>query len=198
LIRAIVSDLGKVLLGFDTEPGWGKVAATCSPRGDLRAHFARVVEGSGFQTGAITPDQFYELLCRECGLAMPFEEFKVAWSDQFWEDAETIELICGAPVEKRYMLSNTNEIHWDWIRARHPEMLSRFDRLIVSHEVGLQKPDPAIFRLVVEETGFRPEEHLFIDDIEANHAGAREIGMDTIVHTDAASLRRDFQRRGLA
>ncbi|MDC7122723.1 HAD family phosphatase [Cellulomonas fimi] len=69
--------------------------------------------------------------------------------------------------------------------------------VLVSGEVGLAKPDPAIFRLLAQRYGVDPADALFVDDSPANVAGAREAGFDGIVFTDAAALRRDLVARGL-
>ena len=54
-----------------------------------------------------------------------------------------------APVKRRYrllLLSNTNELHSRQFRGQFAEVLDRFDRLFLSHEMGLRKPDPRIYR----------------------------------------------------
>ena len=56
-----------------------------------------------------------------------------------------------------------------------------FDDVISSADVGLAKPDPAIYRLAAERLGLTVEECLFIDDMERNIVAAREVGM-TAVH----------------
>jgi len=50
----------------------------------------------------------------------------------------------------------------------------------------------------MRRTGLPPEAHLFIDDLAENVAAARALGMDGIVHTDAAALAEELARRGLA
>ena len=106
-------------------------------------------------------------------------------------------LVRNEVFRRRLLLSNTNELHWSWITDRYAEALRPFDRLLTSHECRLEKPDPAIYRLAIRETGLPPEAHLFIDDIEENVLAAREVGMDAVVHTEAAALRREFAIRGL-
>jgi len=100
-------------------------------------------------------------------------------------------------VEQRVLLSNTNAIHWDWIRSQYAHVLELFDRLVVSHECGLEKPDAAIFRLVEEGSGHPPAAHLFIDDIRENVEGALAVGWDAVQHIDAARLERALAARGL-
>ena len=197
MIEIIVSDLGKVLLPFDTEPVWEQIVAACPECDDTRGVFQEVFAEAGLGKGLTDPEEFYRRLVHRTKMNLSFAEFCRIWSDMFWEDAETIELIMNAPVRERHLLSNTNAIHWDWIVARHGAMLDRFDRLWVSHEMGLEKPDPAIYEQVIRATGRPPEAHVFIDDIGENVEGARSVGMEGILHTDAANLAREFERLGL-
>jgi putative hydrolase of the HAD superfamily len=63
-----------------------------------------------------------------------------------------------------------------------------FDATVISAEVGLRKPDPAIYRLAAERMGLQPAEIAFVDDLPGNLKPARAIGMTTIVHRgDAAA-----------
>ena len=64
-----------------------------------------------------------------------------------------------------------------------------FDPIVISAEVGLRKPDPAIYRLVLERLGVDAEECVFVDDAEPNIAGARALGLEAVLHTDAATTR---------
>lgn len=71
------------------------------------------------------------------------------------------------------------------------------EAVLVSGEVGLAKPDPAIFRLLAHRFAVEPADAVFVDDSPANVAAAREVGFDGIVFTDAPALRRDLVARGL-
>lgn len=62
-----------------------------------------------------------------------------------------------------------------------------FDAVVISGEVGLRKPDPAIYALAAERLGLPPERIVFVDDLAANVRGAVEAGMVGVRHTDAAT-----------
>jgi len=66
-------------------------------------------------------------------------------------------------------------------REDFPEL---FDAVVISHEVGMRKPEPRIFRHAAGLIGLPPDECVFIDDIEANVAAARACGMTGIWHDD--------------
>jgi epoxide hydrolase-like predicted phosphatase len=65
---------------------------------------------------------------------------------------------------------------WDRVEAH-------FDLTVISGQVGLRKPDPAIYQLAIERSGGDAADCLFIDDLPANLEVARELGMRTIHHT---------------
>ena len=61
-----------------------------------------------------------------------------------------------------------------------------FDAWVISHEVGMRKPDPAIYELGAERIGLPPEACVFVDDLGGNLKPAKALGMATVKHTDAA------------
>jgi putative hydrolase of the HAD superfamily len=65
---------------------------------------------------------------------------------------------------------------------RFPEM---FDGWVISGEVGIRKPDPAIYAMGAERVGLAPEDVVFVDDLPGNLKPARELGMATVHHVTA-------------
>lgn len=61
-----------------------------------------------------------------------------------------------------------------------------FDVLVISGEVGLRKPSPAIFLLAADRLGLDPADCAFVDDLDRNVEVARELGMFGVLHRDAA------------
>ncbi|MGH2946939.1 MAG: HAD family hydrolase [Solirubrobacteraceae bacterium] len=81
------------------------------------------------------------------------------------------------------LLSNSWSVH-HYDRALLDEL---FDATVISGEVGLRKPDPAIYALAAERLGLPPEACVFVDDLPGNLKPARALGMATVLHRDAAS-----------
>ncbi|HEX4690290.1 MAG TPA: HAD-IA family hydrolase [Solirubrobacteraceae bacterium] len=71
----------------------------------------------------------------------------------------------------------------DYDRALLEEL---FDAWVISGEVGMRKPDPAIYALAAERVGLPAEALVYVDDLPGNLKPARELGMATVVHRDAA------------
>ena len=99
----------------------------------------------------------------------------------------------GVPL---YFLSNFSA-------ETYPPALARFAFLrwfhggIVSGEVGVIKPDPRIYALLLERCGIDPHRAVFIDDVAANADAARPFGIHGIRFENAAALRAELIELGL-
>jgi putative hydrolase of the HAD superfamily len=74
-------------------------------------------------------------------------------------------------------------------------ILDLFDAVIGSGDVGLAKPDPAIYRLTLDRLGVAPHEAVFIDDHLPNVAAARALGIHGIHFTTAEALVSELDRK---
>ena len=94
-------------------------------------------------------------------------------------------------------LSNFSAETFPWCRARY-DVFEQFDDIVLSGEVGIAKPHPAIYRLVCERSGIEPSEAVFLDDSPTNVAGAHAVGMPAFLFTDVDRARADLRSVGLA
>ena len=99
----------------------------------------------------------------------------------------------GWPV---YGLSNWSMETFPIIRKQHT-FFNLLDGYLLSGEVKLVKPDPAIFQRMLEKIGRKPEECVFIDDNPANVAAARALNIVTIQYRSPEQLERELQRLGI-
>ena len=81
---------------------------------------------------------------------------------------------------KVYLLSNIYDRGWqiatEAFRKHGVEPEDCFDKLFLSHEMQLAKPDPRIFHAVIDATGIKPEETIFFDDSRSNIETAKAMG----------------------
>ena len=77
------------------------------------------------------------------------------------------------------------------------EFLRWFHGVLVSGEVGVIKPDPRIFELLIERFAIDPRRAVYIDDVAANVAAARPFGIHAIHFTSPAALRTELAQLGL-
>jgi putative hydrolase of the HAD superfamily len=84
---------------------------------------------------------------------------------------------------KTALLSNSWSMRHYPPRATLDEL---FDVIVISGEVGLRKPDPAIYKLTVERLGVRADECVFVDDHPGHLKAALDEGMTTVLHRNPA------------
>jgi putative hydrolase of the HAD superfamily len=70
----------------------------------------------------------------------------------------------------------------------------QFDAVVISSDVGIRKPDPAIYLLAADKLGVTPGACVFVDDIPSNLWSAREVGMAVVHHVDPVSTIRELER----
>lgn len=95
-----------------------------------------------------------------------------------------------------YGLSNWSMETFPVIRRRHT-FFDLLDDYLLSGQVNLVKPDPAIFQHLLEKIGRPPEECVFIDDNPANVAASRALGIVTIHYQTPEQLERELQQLGI-
>jgi HAD superfamily hydrolase (TIGR01509 family) len=145
--------------------------------------------------GKLTMEQYYEGLHRLSHLPTPEikSEFK-AYADL---DERLIELIKRLKADYRIgLLSNSNGPH---LRAilDHNGLTPLFDDIIISGEIGLAKPDAAIFRYTLDQTESKPAETIFIDDNQANITAAAAMGIASLLYRDYPALINDLTKLGV-
>jgi putative hydrolase of the HAD superfamily len=121
-----------------------------------------------------------------------------AWADIFRPNLEVCALLPVLKPRFRLLLgSNTNELHSRQFRRQFADHFRYLDALVLSHEVGVRKPQAGFFRHCQKLAGCGPEECLFIDDLPANVAGARTLGWQGIVYTGIEDLRAELKALGV-
>jgi len=125
-----------------------------------------------------------------------------AWRDRFAEMVfpirESVELLRelrGRDVPL-YALSNWGADEFEAIRDLFP-FLDWFWGILISGRVGVVKPDPEIFGLLVREHRLNPAEVAFIDDYPPNVEAAQQLGFQSVLFTSPVDLRQDLARLGL-
>lgn len=166
-------DIGNVIITFD----FGISARRLAERS--RASAGEIIERltpltTDLELGRLEVDRFIDEATSRIGYEGPPEDFRAIFADIFELNGPMAELIAslkaeGAPL---FLLSNTNGIHAPFFEATYP-VFDLFDGRVYSHEVGLMKPDPAIYDLVKRHLPLDPARTLYIDDLPANcEAGA--------------------------
>lgn len=104
---------------------------------------------------------------------------------------------------RTFLLSNINEIHYDYIMAylkREFGLESNegfFEKTYYSHLVGMRKPNADIFEHALRDSNLKPAETLFIDDSPQHLKTAAALGLQTHLMTGDDSLEKFMYRSGL-
>jgi len=184
-IKNIIFDLGGVLLNI--EPKYtGKALEDMGVKNMAEVH-ARLLETKLYQrfdTGECSPSCFREEIRKACGIRLTDEQVDFAWNALLLDfPAPRAALLHELRQNYRlFLLSNTNSIHFDsytkTFRIAHgEEMPGLFERLFLSYEMGVHKPDAIIYEMTLKTGNLLAEETLFIDDVLANAEAAVKAGM---------------------
>jgi 2-haloacid dehalogenase len=91
-------------------------------------------------------------------------------------------------------LSNTDEVHWNYILSAYP-IMQLVDGWVVSFEEGMMKPDPALYKKVVDRYCDGRPPFFYTDDNPRYVEAARRLGWDAEVFIDAAHFKEGVMRR---
>ena len=198
-IRSLIFDFGGVLGYFHHRLTARKLAAY-SPLSEeeIVGYLYPVELEDAYEKGLVTTDQMVEALRRDLKLRCDDAVIRVAMADIFSPNTELCDMIPRWQSRYRLVLgSNTNEMHFQHYRRQFATMLDCFHGLIVSHEIGVRKPDRVFFEHCVRLAGTRAEECVFVDDMHANIVGARAAGLHGVQYRDFPTLIADLQRLGV-
>jgi HAD superfamily hydrolase (TIGR01509 family) len=195
-IRAVIFDLGNVVLPFDH-----RRACRAAARGTTLSaeEVYRRVWGTDlvrrFDRGDLAPRAFFAELRQLIGYRGRDAELRRAWNDIFRPDPAMARLVRDLAARlPLVLLSNTNRAHFEFVRRRFP-VVRLFRRRVLSYEAGLLKPDPAIYRLAVAKARADLGECLYVDDLPAYVTAASALGLLALRFLNARQLRRDVMRR---
>ncbi len=139
-----------------------------------------------FEKGLITPSVFRDELRKLANRNLTDAQIDTAWNG-FLADIPAYKLDLLLRLRAKYMvylLSNTNMIHWEWIKNhcfeyKGFEAKNFFDHIFLSFEMKQVKPEKGIFEAVMEEELLKPEETFLIDDSTVNCQMAKSLGWQT-------------------
>jgi putative hydrolase of the HAD superfamily len=131
-----------------------------------------------------TPQQIEQLMEQDAAMWMDLNQAMVAW----------IPKIKQAGL-KLGILSNMGYGVLGYIRPRF-EWLDQFDHLTWSCELGVVKPDPAIYLHTLKKLQAPPQQTLFIDNLEKNIVAAESVGLQALLFTHVDQLQKDLNERG--
>lgn len=125
-----------------------------------------------------------------------YEEFGAVIKKSLTEIPETLVIIKALQNQgyQTAMLSDVTQYQAEIIRKMGYYEL--FDPVLLSYEIGVQKPNPEVFKVLLEKLQVPASHVLFIDDKIENVEAAKKLGIDSIQFVNPAQLKKDFEKRG--
>ncbi len=194
-IRAVIFDFGGVLLRTEDRTPRAQLAARLGLTYDELS--ALVFDSdSAFQAmkGEITAVEHWEDVRKVLNISKnEFSQIRL----EFWAgDALDEDLInylrTIRPDYMTALLSNA----WDDLRPAIEDLWKiddAFDRILISSEIGIIKPDRLIFERMLSDLGVKPAEAVFVDDFPQNVAAAEEVGLEAIHFRETNQTLEDLQ-----
>ena len=202
MLKNYIFDLGGVLLDIRMKNAYERFVALGLPPAELEPGGSAYKLMEDYQLGFITSAEFCQQIASKCaanvfarcaaGSTTP-HDIEDAWNsiclsvaDRKLQALRKLRKMKG--VASVSLLSNTNELHWEyccqnWFNANSNKLEDFFDKIFLSQELHLQKPDPEIFKTAIRELGASPAETIFLDDSPVNTAAAAACGLQTLTVT---------------
>lgn len=194
--RQVIFDLGGVVLDWNPEAILAARYADPGERALLKAGLFAHPDWLELDRGTLGEHELLERFERRGGPGSPsvaglFEAIR----ESLIPKPETLALIGrlrrrGVPL---YCLSNMPAGIYEALRARH-DFFDAFAGIVISAHVRLIKPEPEIFRHLLRTHALRPEQTVFVDDLERNVEAARSVGLVAVQFVDAAQCERELER----
>jgi HAD superfamily hydrolase (TIGR01509 family) len=118
------------------------------------------------------------------------------WNDMFEPIEDSLAIVDELKGRLRLgLISNTNALHYQHL-DRMLDLGSRFDSVTLSFREGVLKPQRAIFEAALRQARVDPSEAIFIDDLPEHVAAAKQLGIRSLLFSDALSVRGELSRMG--
>ncbi|SNY77897.1 glucose-1-phosphatase [Enterobacter sp. CC120223-11] len=194
-----IFDLGNVIVDIDFNRVFG--AWSDFSRVPLATLKQKFVMGEVFhqhERGEISDEAFAEALSQEMELPLSYEQFEHGWQAIFVGLRPEVIAIMHKLREQGHrvvVLSNTNNLHTTFWPDEYPQVREAADRVYLSQEMKMRKPEARIYQQVLESEGFSAEDTVFFDDNADNIEGARQLGINSILVTGKETIPEYFAKQ---
>ena len=195
----IVFDIGNVLLHWDPRALYHKIFDTEDEVEWFLTHVCPPDWNQEQDRGRSFDDAIAEATARHPEHAAAIEAYDARWIETLTHVIEgSVEILeelkaQGTPL---YAITNWHQDKFRQTKERH-RFLQHFRDIVVSGDERIIKPDPAIYRLLLERNGLAASDCLFIDDSLKNVAGAQAVGMKAHHFTSPENLRASLVESGV-
>ena len=198
-MKVFAFDLGRVIFGFDYTVALERIKDKGASTGKILTELMENNFGLDYEKGLLSSYEFYHDFKDRFSAQVTFDEFKDIWSDIFWPISETIELIKRIKGNyPLYMISNINELHFNHLYEKHPEVFEMFDDLILSYKVKSVKPETAIYESLKKKCNCDYRNIIYVDDRQDLIDSAKDLNLNCIKFTSTSQLKSDLKSMGIS
>ena len=181
--QALLVDLGGVVIDIDFD----RALRAWQPKSrlsidELRQAFRFDLAYQRHERGEITSAQYFDHLATVLQIEFDHQHVAEGWNS-IYVGIVPDTLAALRAVRSRlpcYAFTNTNASHATTWRKMFPDVVNAFDRIFMSHEMGLRKPEPEAFDRICREIALPPASILFFDDLLENVESARVAGLQAV------------------
>ncbi|MCK9615702.1 MAG: hydrogenase maturation protease [Candidatus Omnitrophica bacterium] len=184
-MKCLAFDLGKVLFDFDYGIALRKIETKIKvqPKEIINQLFFNDF-AKDFEKGLVSTRDFYEKFKNAFKLSLTYEEFIDTWCDIFSLNKDVASLIEKLSyIYPVYLISNINELHFEYLHKNYPNVFSFFDELILSYKVKSLKPEKEIYQQLKDKSGYKYEDIIYVDDRPDLICEAKELNLKCINFT---------------
>ena len=194
-----IFDLGNVIVDIDFNRvlgAWSDFSRV--PLAMLKQNFAMGEAFHQHERGEISDEAFAEAMCHEMDLPLSYEQFSHGWQAVFVAIRPDVVDIMHKLREQGHrvvVLSNTNRLHTTFWPEEYPEIRAAADKIYLSQEMGMRKPEARIYQAVLQAEGFSAADAVFFDDNADNIEGANQLGITSILVTGKETIPNYFAKQ---
>lgn len=194
-----IFDLGNVILNVDFKRVlgvWSHLSGV--PLATLAENFVMGDTFEQHERAEISDEVFAQKMCEEMGIALSFEQFALGWQAIFnGVRPGMLELLHQLRQQghRVVILSNTNNLHCLHWSKHHPEIIQAVDKVYLSQQMHMRKPEARIYQHVLKCENTSPTDAVFFDDNESNVIAAQAVGITAILVTDENTIPAFFSQK---
>ena len=182
--QALLFDLGGVLVDIDFTGALRSWAAHSKlPFDELKRKYQFDSAYERHERGEISASEYFSHIAEVLELSATPAQVESGWNAIFMGEITTTRLLVEQARRQLpcYAFTNTNASHMaNWSRL-YPGVVSAFDKVYASHEIGLRKPERAAFEYICRDTALAPSSILFFDDLLDNVHAATAAGLQGVL-----------------
>jgi len=198
-MKSLAFDLGNVLFSFDYTLALNKIKQR------MKLSVSEVIYSLydknftiPFEKGLVSGEEFYRSFMNEYGIEFSYQEFVDIWCKIFSPIPEVISLVKSLKGKyPLYLISNINQLHFEYLYQQHKAVFTLFDDLILSYKLKSVKPELKIYQALAETAGVAFPELIYIDDRQDLIVEARKLDLNCIQFNNYQQLISDLKLLGV-